>query len=155
MVDAIADRLFEGNPAGVCLPEAELPDALIQRIAFENNLAETFLLQNNGRCCLKWFTPEAPLCGHATLAAAYVVMNDVRDGINEIRFETKSGCLYATRSVDVDTMNFPSRPPVPAAVCSALETALGCRITEAYLSRELLVVAENESAVKGWNVDFE
>lgn len=158
IVDAFTDELFKGNPAGVCLLEAEISDEIMQKIAFENNLAETaFLLKKNKDYYLRWFTPEVEidLCGHATLATAFVVMNYVDNSLNEISFETKSGKLYVTRNKDTYTMNFPSRMPVPTTVSPILEKALGCKILETYLSRDLLVIVEDESIVHGLNVNIE
>ena len=157
IVDAFTEELFKGNPAGVCLLSTEISDELMQKIAFENNLAETaFLINRSNNYYLRWFTPEVEidLCGHATLAAAFVVMNYVDKSLNEISFETKSGRLYVTRNEDIYTMNFPSRMPVPTTVAPALEKALGCKILETYSSRDLLVIVENENIVKGLNVNI-
>src|SRR3977135_78947 len=94
-VDAFTGRLFGGNPAAVCPLEEFLDDHLLQSIAAENNLSETaFLVENgNGGYHLRWFTPacEVDLCGHATLASAYVLMNHLQPTRTEIRFQTKSG----------------------------------------------------------------
>lgn len=158
IVDAFTDELFKGNPAGVCLLDAEISEEIMQKIAFENNLAETaFLLIKENSYYLRWFTPdvEIDLCGHATLATAFVVMNYVDDRLNEVSFETKSGRLCVTRDNDTYTLNFPSRMPVPAASSPAIEKALGCKILETYLSRDLLVIVENESIVNQLNVNNE
>ena len=96
VVDAFADRLFAGNPAGVCVLDGPMESALMQSIAFENNLAETAFFYPDGDVYrLKWFTPvaEIDLCGHATLASAYVVMRFVEPGTKEVRFETPVGTL--------------------------------------------------------------
>ena len=133
VVDAFTDELFKGNPAGVCLLETEISDVLMQKIAFENNLAETaFMLIKENKYYLRWFTPEVEidLCGHATLATAFVVMNYVDSEIKNIDFETKSGILSVTRNEDVYTMNIPSRMPVPTEKNVLLEKALGCKVLE-------------------------
>lgn len=109
----------------------------MEKIPFENNLAETaFLVNKQDYYYLRWFTPEVEidLCGHATLATAFVVMNYVDNNLKEISFETKSGRLHVTRNEDLYTMNFPSRMPVPTTVSPMLEKALGCKILDAYAS---------------------
>lgn len=158
VVDAFTDNLFKGNPAGVCLLDSEIPDTIMQKIAFENNLAETaFLLKTNEQYNLRWFTPEVEidLCGHATLATAFVVMKYVSPEMKEIVFETKSGKLTVVRNEDIYTMDFPSRMPKPMEKPALLEQALGCRILETYLSRDMLVLVENEDAVIKLQVDMD
>lgn len=157
VVDAFTDEIFKGNPAGVCILDEKISDDLMQKIAYENNLAETaFLLSEQGKYYLRWFTPEVEidLCGHATLATAFVVMNYVEAGKQEISFETQSGILTVTRQEDLYTMNFPSRMPVPTKVDEALEKALGCKVLETHQSRDLLVIVENEDIVKNLNVNM-
>lgn len=157
VVDAFTDIIFKGNPAGVCLLESEISDDVMQLIAYENNLAETaFLLNMNGTYYLRWFTPEVEidLCGHATLATAFVVMNYVDLNLKQIDFETKSGTLSVTRYDDIYTMNFPSRMPKPTETNPMLEKAFGCNVLETHLSRDLLVMVENENIVKNLNVDI-
>lgn len=153
VIDAFADRLFRGNPAGVCLPERKLSASEMQRIASENNLAETaFLFQENGSYQLRWFTPELEidLCGHATLATAYVLMNFVDETLTEVSFETQSGVLGVTRLRDVYTLDFPARKPVEIPRPFGLEQALGspCKILGTWQSRDLLVLLETEEDVK-------
>jgi len=102
-VDAFADRPFSGNPAAVVPLDSWLPDATMQAIANENNLAETafFVPHTAGMGCydLRWFTPavEVPLCGHATLASGWVVLNELAPSLDMVRFETKSGMLMVAR----------------------------------------------------------
>lgn len=114
-VDAFADRVFAGNPAAVAPLERWLPDATLQAIAAENNLAETaFLVPDGDVWEIVWFTPtvEAPLCGHATLASAYVVTEKLRPGTAVARFRTRTaGDLTVTRDGATLTLDFPSRPP--------------------------------------------
>lgn len=151
VVDAFADELFKGNPAGVCLPDRELPDEIMQKIAFENNLAETaFLLKREGKYILRWFTPEVEmdLCGHATLATAFILMQEIDPSVPEVFFETKSGTLSVSRKDGQYFMDFPRRMPVPARTPALLKKALGCRVLETYLSRDLLVLTERESDVR-------
>lgn len=158
VVDAFAEELFKGNPAGVCLQEEELSDEVMQKIAFENNLAETaFLLKKDGKYILRWFTPEVEmdLCGHATLATAFVAMNFLDKSLGEIEFETNSGKLVVTRNEDLYTMDFPSRMPSPVEIPELLEEAIGVKVLETHLSRDLLVLIENEKDVENLNVSVD
>lgn len=158
VIDAFTDEVFRGNPAGVCLLEQEMPDELMQKIAFENNLAETaFLLRRDNTYDLRWFTPEVEidLCGHGTLATAFVVMNYVEAGLQYIEFQTKSGVLSVARNADYYMMNFPSRMPVATKKTNLLEEALGCKVLETYQSRDLLVIVEDEETVANLNVNYD
>lgn len=151
IVDAFTDELFKGNPAGVCLLDETISNDTMQRIAFENNLAETaFLLSENGKYLLRWFTPEVEmdLCGHATLATAFVLMTHVIRGMTQVEFETQSGKLTVSKEHDLYIMNFPSRNPIPVQMPPLLEEALGCKILETHLSRDLLVLVEKAADVK-------
>ena len=107
-VDAFTDRVFRGNPAGVCLLPYPLPDATLQGIGAENNLAETaFVVARGEEFDLRWFTPtvEMDLCGHATLAAAFVLFREVCRDKNTVRFHTRSGVLSVTRESDLLTLD--------------------------------------------------
>ncbi|NLA87000.1 MAG: PhzF family phenazine biosynthesis protein [Clostridiales bacterium] len=150
IVDAFTDQLFCGNPAGVCLLDQPLDADIMQNIAFENNLSETaFVFKQDGWYDLKWFTPETEidLCGHATLASAFVLMNFVDKDMQTVDFETLSGRLTVRRQDNVYLMDFPARKPVPCAIPSVLEKALGVRVLETYLSRDMLVLVESEADV--------
>lgn len=158
VIDAFAEALFQGNPAGVCLVEQAISDEMMQKIAFENNLAETaFIMEVDGAYQLRWFTPEVEidLCGHATLASAFVLMQFVDPSQTEIRFETKSGLLTVRKDGEVYTMDFPARMPKPAEKITDLERALGCKVLETHLSRDLLVLVENEETVARLRPDLE
>lgn len=112
-VDAFASRRFAGNPAAVMVLEAFVDDAHLQAIAEENNLAETaFLVGEYDRYQLRWFTPtvEVPLCGHATLASAAVVMERLSPDLHSVTFDTASGPLVVSRARTGFVMNFPARP---------------------------------------------
>lgn len=151
VVDAFADKLFQGNPAAVCLPERWCPDGLMQEIAGENNLSETaFAVKSNGRYELRWFTPggEIDLCGHATLAAAYVIMRFVEPGRTEIVFWTKSGPLTVKKRQDLYEMDLPAYQLTPVPVTDEMERAIGIRPLEAYLGRDLVCVLEHEDQVR-------
>jgi predicted PhzF superfamily epimerase YddE/YHI9 len=143
-VDAFTDRVFGGNPAGVCPLDAWLPDETLGAIAAENNLSETaFVVARDGGYDLRWFTPtvEVDLCGHATLAAAFVLFTEL--GVREevIRFHTRIGELGAGRDGRRIVLDFPSWPPrrceeVPAI----LAEALGWVPRELFKTRDYLAV---------------
>jgi predicted PhzF superfamily epimerase YddE/YHI9 len=117
-VDAFADRPFRGNPAAVCPLEEWPGDDLLQAVAAENNLSETaFLVRDGDRFELRWFTPEAEvdLCGHATLAAGFVVLRLMEGHREAVVFETASGELTVRRRGELLAMDFPAVPPEPCA----------------------------------------
>jgi PhzF family phenazine biosynthesis protein len=127
-VDAFATRIFEGNPAAVVCFKQFPADAMMQAIAAENNLAETaFLVPEGGDYRLRWFTPtvEVPLCGHATLASAAVVMERLEHGRNRVVFHTISGPLPVNRAERGYVMDFPARPSVSQPAPKGMAEALG------------------------------
>jgi PhzF family phenazine biosynthesis protein len=110
-IDAFASEVFKGNPAAICPLEKWLPDAVLQAIAEENNLAETaYFVPNKEGFHLRWFTPrlEVDLCGHATLASAFVIFTELQPALNSVRFDSKSGPLFVNRNGELLTMDFPS-----------------------------------------------
>src|SRR4051794_29524026 len=110
-VDAFTDRVFAGNPAAVCPLEQWLPDDILQSIAAENNLSETaFFVPEEGGYNLRWFTPvsEVDLCGHATLASAYVLVEQLGRTEPSIAFRTLSGMLHVFREDNRYVLDFPS-----------------------------------------------
>ncbi|MDR3563043.1 MAG: PhzF family phenazine biosynthesis protein [Negativicutes bacterium] len=150
VVDAFADQIFEGNPAGVCVLAEWLSDSLMQKIAMENNLSETaFAVKEGAGYCLRWFTPggEIELCGHATLATSYVIANFVEPDATIIRFQTLSGQLVVTKKGELYEMDFPSYELTPTPVTDAIAQALHVRPVECYRGRDLLCVMEDESQV--------
>jgi len=156
-VDAFAGQVFSGNPAAICPLEAWLPDAQMQSIAAENNLAETaFFVPNGGGYKLRWFTPavEVDLCGHATLASAYVILNELTPADRSVSFETKSGALTVTREGDLYSMDFPSRPPQECEVYPELVPALGGRPEKVLAARDYLVVYGSEEEVRALRPDM-
>ena len=127
-VDAFTDRVFGGNPAAVVPLEKWLPDAQMQLIATENNLAETaFFVPEPGGYGLRWFTPacEVPLCGHATLASAFVLFTEIDPALVSAEFHTQSGTLTVTRRGGRLQMDFPrhelTRVDAPPALVSGLQ----------------------------------
>ena len=150
-VDAFTAELFKGNPAAVCpLPEW-LPDPLLQSIAAENNLSETaFFVRRGSRYELRWFTPavEVDLCGHATLASAFVIFQRQEPDAEEAVFDTRSGELRVRRQGELLAMDFPARPPSPCAEPPGLAEALGASPREVWRSRDLLAVFDSEAAVR-------
>ena len=150
-VDAFASHVFAGNPAAVCPLEAWLPDAQMQAIAAENNLAETaFFVRNGSGYKLRWFTPavEVDLCGHATLASAFVILNDLTQGERSVSFETKSGRLTVTRDGELYSLDFPSRPPSDCSPCPGLIEALGGKPEAVLAADDYLVVYGSEDEVR-------
>lgn len=152
-VDAFSSRAFSGNPAAVCLLGSWLENRLLQRIAAENNLSETaFLVRNEEGYDLRWFTPltEVALCGHATLASAFVLFFEEGWPGEEIRFRTlRSGTLTVARREGLLEMDFPLRAPYPRTPPAGLSDALGLNPKEVFNSEEdLLVVLENEKSVR-------
>ncbi len=115
-IDAFASKLFEGNPAAVCPLTEWLPEKTMQAIATENNLSETaFFMPEGDKFTIRWFTPdgEVDLCGHATLASAYVLFNLLGHEQEKIEFDSRSGILAVTREKEWLKMDFPCQPPVP------------------------------------------
>ena len=157
-VDAFASRVFAGNPAAVVPLDAWLPDATLQSIATENNLSETaFLVGGTGDYHIRWMTPEdeVDLCGHATLASAWVVFNELEKGRTEVRFRSKSGPLRVTADGGRLALDFPSRPPEPAdGSLSAVAAALGVRPRAVLASRDYLAVFDAEEEVRALKPDM-
>ena len=157
IVDAFTNSNFSGNPAGVCLLETPIQDKLMQDIAAENNLAETaFLLKQGKEYSLRWFTPEQEfdLCGHATLASAYVLFRFIEKDVKHLRFATQSGILEVTRNETLLEMDFPSRPPRKIPVIELMRQALGMPVLEAYLSRDMMLILPSEKHVTQVNPDL-
>ncbi len=157
VVDAFTDRVFSGNPAGVCLPDKQLDEITMQHIAAENNLSETaFVVKEGNEYGLRWFTPkdEIDLCGHATLATAYIISRFVDIGKERMAFHTMSGLLEVVRKGDLFEMDFPARIPEKALFTEEMAGATGIRQGEAYLSRDLVIAVETEEEVQNVSPDF-
>lgn len=157
--DAFTNELFGGNPAAICPLEKWLPDELMQKIAVENNLAETaFFVKTDKGYKLRWFTPEyeIDLCGHATLASAHILFTELGYDKDEIAFETvKAGTLTVKKDGDKYTMDFPSRPPIPIEPPNGLINALSEKQPLAVLrSRDYFLVYESEADIRDISPDF-
>lgn len=151
IVDAFTDRVFAGNPAAVCVMDSWLDDATMQDIAMENNYSETaFAVRENGRWHLRWFTPggEVELCGHATMATAYVILNFVEPDAPEVSFDTLSGVLTVSRDGDLLSMDFPSNEMKEVEVTDELEKAIGVSPVKAFYGADMVCVLENEDQVR-------
>ena len=143
VVDAFADRVFEGNPAAVIVAERPIRDELMAAITRENNLSETAFAHPEGEGWrLRWFTPggEVDLCGHATLATAYVIDRFIQPGGENIRFETLGGTLTVKRRGELYEMDFPAYTLEPLEVTEQIADALRVRPKEVWRARDLLCV---------------
>jgi len=156
-VDAFTSQTFSGNPAGVCVVENWLPDNILQSIAAENNLAETaFFTREDDHYHLRWFTPvmEVDLCGHATLATAFVLYFELGCTDHTLRFHTRSGWLTATRHENIIELDFPSRPPVPCPAPEQLLRGLRCKPREVLKSRDFMAVYDSQAQVAALTPDM-
>jgi PhzF family phenazine biosynthesis protein len=158
-VDAFAENVFQGNPAAVVPLEDWIEEELMQRIAMENNLSETaFFVKTDEGYHLRWFTPEyeIDLCGHATLASAYIIKNFVEPHVAEINFTTqKVGELKASAKEGIYTLDFPARMPQPGEMPPALLKCLGVStVVEVLKSRDYFVVLPDEDAVRNVEPDY-
>lgn len=157
-VDAFTTRLFAGNPAAVILLDEYPADELLREIAAENNLAETaFLVRSDGDYRLRWFTPttEVPLCGHATLASAAVVMERLDRSRESVVFHSASGPLTVNRVGRSYVMNFPVRMSERIDTPPGFGEALGVDPVEVFANEfNYLAVLESEAVVRGLEPDF-
>ena len=158
IIDAFADALFKGNQAGVCVLDEWLDSGLMQSIAAENNLSETaFIVKRENFYDLKWFSPEMEidLCGHATLAAAFVISNFTGGNAEVMRFNTKSGFLAVKKAGDLFELDFPARKPRPTNITPQMAKAFPFPVLEAHGARDLILLVDNEDQVRGFAPDFE
>jgi len=158
-IDAFSDKLFSGNPAAVIPLNSWIREPLMQQLAMENNLAETvFFVPNGADYDIRWFTPakEINLCGHATLASAFVLFTQLGYTRPSITFHSQSGPLVVTKDGDKISMDFPSwKPEKTADYPDKLQEALGIKeIVGVYRSRDLLVELNTEDDVKQAAPDF-
>lgn len=160
IVDAFTDKLFSGNPAAVCIVDRFPSDELMLSIAKENNLSETAFvvaLPDPHHYHLRWFTPgaEVDLCGHATLASGFAVLNYIDKDASQVSFETLSGTLVVTRSDDLYELDFPAYDLTPVPVTEQMTEAFGYSPVEAYIGRDLLCVFEDEKQILSMDPDQE
>ena len=149
-IDAFANKVFEGNPAAICPLNEWLSDDLMQKIATENNLSETaYIVPEGNGYRIRWFTPvhEVKLCGHATLAAAYVLFNIMGFKENIISFSSKSGVLTVSKNKKWLEMNFPSQEPEYCKIPSIIEEAFNKKPIECLRNEDYIVVFENEKDI--------
>ena len=159
-VDAFSSAAFGGNPAAVIPLKEWLPDATLQAIAVENNLAETaFFVPKGGDYHLRWFTPtlEIDLCGHATLASGEIVLNQLEKSRDKVAFHTRSGVLTVARDGERLAMDFPTygNVPAPRAEIAAVEKAIGAEVKA--LHRDWAYIAElaDEDTVRNLTPDID
>ena len=158
-IDAFTDKLFSGNPAAVCPLEGWLPENILQNIAAENNLAETaFYVKHNGEFDIKWFTPttEVSLCGHATLASAWVIFNYTEYGKDKIIFQSKSGELTVKKENGLLTLNFPAGKIEKIQTPQIIIEALNTTPIETYRSQAShMIVLNSQNEVEQLKPDFQ
>lgn len=158
-VDAFTSQPFGGNPAGVCPLTEWLSDETLQAIASENNLSETaFFVPTEEGYHLRWCTPavEVDLCGHATLAASWVLFNKLGYSGESIRFHTRSGELVVSRHGDEFCMDFPAKEAISVKMPAGLLQALGIHtgVTGLWESDDLIVLVDNKTIIEKLSPDF-
>lgn len=154
IVDAFTDRPFSGNPAAVCVMDRWPPDASMMKLAMENNLSETaFLVKESQGWRLRWFTPgtEVELCGHATLASSFVILNYYEPEAELVRFHTRSGLLTVQRNGALYEMDFPTYELKEVPVTDEMALAFGVRPVKAVLGLDLVCVFASEEQVREMN----
>lgn len=150
VVDAFTDTVFKGNPAAVCVLDSWLPESVMMDITKENNFSETaFTVKENGSYHLRWFTPggEIDLCGHATLATAYILLRFYEQEAEKVVFQTKGGQLEVNRIDGLLEMDFPTYPLTQMEVTDEMTEAIGVCPVEAWKGRDLVCVLESEEQV--------
>ncbi|GAA4271650.1 PhzF family phenazine biosynthesis protein [Aquimarina gracilis] len=158
-IDAFTKKLFGGNPAAICHLPHWLDDETLQNIAIENNLAETgYFVKKDDIYEIRWFMPHAEidLCGHATLASAYVIFNYLDKNSKEVTFSSKSGVLKAKKEENGSiTLDFPSRPPEQIEIPKEIFKALNAQPLEAFAARDLVITLSSEEEVLTENPKLE
>lgn len=158
-VDAFASELFSGNPAAVCILDAWMPEALMQSVAAENNLAETaFAVAAADGYEIRWFTPEieVALCGHATLATAHVLFETGKASTGHIQFSSRErGLLHVSRDGDWLVLDFPSDPPVAVELPEALSDAMGAIPEACFMGQtDYLLIYKDQEEIDTLNPNF-
>lgn len=157
-IDAFAKKSFEGNPAAICPLQAWLDDEKLLSIAEENNLSETaFFVPTNDGFHIRWFTPttEVDLCGHATLAAAFVIFNELGYKNNSIAFDSRSGILNVVKENDLFIMDFPEQLPVVCELPEEIKRAFDTQPIECLKSQDYIVVFNDENEILSANPKLE
>ena len=156
IVDAFTDKAFSGNPAAVCVMDQWPAEESMMKLAMENNLSETaFIVREEQGYHLRWFTPgaEVELCGHATLASAFVILNYIEPESSEVSFSTLSGILTIKRKGNLYEMDFPTYELREIPVTDEMEKAFGYRPVKAVLGMDLVCVFETEEQVRTMEPD--
>lgn len=157
IVDAFAEREFTGNPAGICLLPHWLPTERMQAVANENAVAATaFVVRETGGYGLRWFTPlvEEDMCGHATMGAAWVVLNRVEPGRNSVVFSSPAGPLEVVKTGDNYALDLPARAPHPCPPPAGLAEALGATPREVLRAAYFIAVFDTAAAIAAIKPDF-
>ena len=158
IVDAFTNKPFSGNPAAVCVMENWPSEESMMKLAMENNLSETaFIVREDAGYRLRWFTPgtEVELCGHATLASSFVILNYYEPESDTVQFNTLSGVLTVRRNGDLYEMDFPTYDLREIPVTDAMEQAFGVRPVKAVLGLDLICMFETEEQVRSMHPDQE
>ena len=156
IVDAFTNKPFAGNPAAVCMMDSWPAESFMMKLAMENNLSETaFIVKEEQGYHLRWFTPgtEVELCGHATLASSYVILNHIEPSSDMVQFHTMSGLLTVNRRGSLYEMDFPTYTLREIPVTDDMEKAFGVRPVRAVIGLDLVCVFENEKDVRDMNPD--
>ena len=157
-VDAFTEKLFGGNPAAVCILTQPLPDEIMQKIAAENNLAETaFIIDQGDTFSIRWCTPkvEVDLCGHATLASSHVIFNHLKYPKKILRFTSRSGILEVRQEGDLLILNFPSDMPQKGCLGRSVTDSLGMDPVEILKGKtDYMLVYENQAQIEALDPDF-
>lgn len=156
IVDAFTDKPFSGNPAAVCVMESWPSEKFMKDLAMENNLSETaYIVKEEQGYHLRWFTPgsEVELCGHATLASAFVILNFIEPDKDIVKFNTLSGELKVTRHDNLLTMDFPTYEQKEIPVTDDMESAFGVHPVKAVLGPDLVCVFDSEEKIRSMNPD--
>ena len=158
-IDAFTDKVFHGNPAAICLLSDWLNDELLQAIAFENNLSETaFVIEDNSGYQIRWFSPngEISLCGHATLAAGFLLFELKKSLTDTVHFSSLSGSLVVRKKGDLLTLNFPRLDCEEMQNTLLLAGIIDKPVVGAYVSDlDYLVLLANEKQVLEARVDLQ
>ena len=156
IVDAFTNKVFSGNPAAVCVMDKWPEETWMMQVAAENNLSETaFIVKEEAGYHLRWFTPgtEVELCGHATLASAFVILNYYERDAKQVEFNTLSGMLTVVRKGNLYEMDFPTYELKEIPVTDDMEAAFGSRPIKAVLGIDLICVFETDEIVRNMNPD--